>query len=151
MDTNQQIEDVKNQLRAEGFDEEKLNKLMDLAVEEIMDIAMTELENTASDETLEQLASEQDAPVSTVEEGVDRLERIFVAAYGENADQKKLEMMLAYLQDTLEQTRKAKDLLQKYQAGDPSAVAQVKAQEGNPDVDEVMKYMDKPTSEDASL
>jgi hypothetical protein len=151
MDINQQIEDVKNQLRAEGFDEEKLNRLMDLAVEEVMDIAMTELENNASDEVLEQLASEQDAEVKTPEEGINRLQKIFEAAYGESAEQKKLEMILAYLQDTLEQTKKAKDLLQKYQAGDPSAVAQVKAQEGNPDVDEVMKYMDKPTSEDVSL
>jgi len=151
MDLNQQIEDVKNQLKTEGFDDSKLNQLMDLAVEEVMDIAMNELENNASDEVLEQLASEQDTPVSTPEEAVNRLQKIFETAYGENAEQKKLEMILAYLQDTLEQTKKTKDLLQRYQAGDPSAVAQIKAQEGNPDVDEVIKYMDKPTSEDVSL
>ncbi len=151
MDLNQQIEDIKNQLKAEGFDEEKLNKLMDLATEEVLDLALQDLENNASDEVLEQLGNEPDTEIQTKEEAMDRIAKVFVAAYGENADQKKLEMILSYLQDTLEQTKKAKDLLQKYQAGDPSAVAQVKAQEGNPDVDEVMKYMDKPTSEDVSL
>lgn len=141
MDTNQQIEDIKNQLRAEGFDEEKLGKLIDLAAEECLDIALQDLENNASDEVLEQLGSEPDTEIQTKEEAMDRVAKVFVAAYGENADQKKLEMMLAYLQDTLEQTKKAKDLLQKYEAGDPSAVAQVKAQEGNPDVQEILKSM----------
>lgn len=141
MDTNQQIEDIKNQLRAEGFDEEKLNELLDLAAEETLDTALQDLENNASDEVLEQLGNEPDTEIQTKEEAMDRVAKVFVAAYGENADQKKLEMMLAYLQDTLEQTRKAKDLLQKYQAGDPSAVAQVKAQEGNPDVQEILKSM----------
>ena len=143
MDTAQQIEKVKAQLREVGFNEEKLNQLLDLAVDEVVDIALTDLENNASDEVLEGLASQQDTDVQTPEEAMQRVQMVFEAAYGENAEQKKLDLILAYLQDTLNQTIQAKDLLQRYQQGDPTAVAQVKAQEGNPDTQKILEEMNK--------
>jgi hypothetical protein len=42
---------------------------------------------------------------------MDRIAKVFVAAYGDECRSKELEMILSYLQDTLEQTKKAKDLL----------------------------------------
>ena len=141
MDTSQQIENVKAQLREIGFDEDRLNQLMDLAAEEAIDIAMEDLAETASDEVLEQLASGSKDEITTPEQAVERINKVFESAYGPNAEQKKLELILAYLQETLEQTKQAKDLLQRYQAGDPTAVAQVKAQEGNPDTQEILKKM----------
>ncbi len=141
MDTKQQIEEVKTQLKAEGFDENRLNQLLDLAAEEALDIALQDLGNNASDEVMEQLASEPDTQVQTQEEAMSRIEKVFVAAYGDNAEQKKMELILSYLKESLEQTKQAKDLYGRYQAGDPTAIAQVKAQESNPDVDEVIKHM----------
>jgi len=141
MDTNQQIEEVKTQLRAEGFDETKLNELMDLAAEEALDLALADLADNASDEILEQLAQEPDTPIQTQEEALARIEKVFTAAYGENAEQKKLDFILVYLTDALNQTKQAKDLLKRYQDGDPTAVAQIKAQEGNPEIQDVMKHM----------
>lgn len=141
MDTKQQIEEIKTQLKAEGFDDNKLNQILDLAAEEALDTALQDLGNNASDEMLEQLANEQDTQIQTKEEAMSRIEKVFSAAYGDNAQQKKLELILSYLKETLEQTKQAKDLYNRYQAGDPTAVAQVKAQEGNPDIEEVMKHM----------
>lgn len=141
MDTAQQIESVKAQLTEVGFDEEKLNQLLDLAAEEAIDIAMEDLQTTASDEVLEQLATEVDQEVQTPEEAISRINKIFETAYGVDAETKKLNMILAYLQDTLDQTIQAKDLLKRYESGDPTAVAQVKAQEGNPDTQEILKRM----------
>ena len=141
MDTAQQIEDVKTQLKEIGFDEGKLNQLMDLAAEEAIDIAMEDLAETASDEILEQLATESEKEIQTQEEAIARINKIFEIAYGVEAEQKKLNAILTYLQGTLEQTKQAKDLLKRYEAGDPTAVAQVKAQEGNPDTQEILKRM----------
>jgi phosphoglycolate phosphatase-like HAD superfamily hydrolase len=141
MDTKQQIEEVKTQLKAEGFDDNKLNQLLDLAAEDALDTALQDLGNNAPDEIIEQLSKEPDTEIQTQEEAMSRIEKVFATAYGENAEQKKLELILSYLQETLEQTKQAKDLYDRYQAGDPTAVAQVKAQENNPDVDEVVKYM----------
>ena len=141
MDTAQQIENTKAQLREVGFDEDRLNQLLDLAAEEAIDIAMEDLAETASDEVLDQLASGSKDEITTPEQAVERINKVFESAYGPNAEQKKLELILAYLQETLEQTKQAKDLLQRYQAGDPTAVAQVKAQEGNPDTQEILKKM----------
>ncbi len=141
MDTAQQIENTKAQLREVGFDEDRLNQLLDLAAEEAIDIAMEDLAETASDEVLEQLASGSKDKITTPEQAVERINKVFESAYGPNAEQKKLELILAYLQETLEQTKQAKDLLKRYEAGDPTAVAQVKAQEGNPDTQEILKKM----------
>lgn len=139
MDTAQQIENLKTQLKEVGFDEDKLNQLLDLATEEVIDIAMEDLAETASDEVLEQLASVSENEITTPEQALERINKVFEAAYGPEAEQKKGELIIAYLQETLEQTKQAKDLLKRYQDGDPTAVAQIKAQEGNPDTQEILK------------
>ena len=114
---------------------------MDIAAEEILQMAIDDLGESADDATLEMVAQEVDKPITTAEEAVSRMSLIFEKAYGAEAENKKNEMLLNYLKQTLEATKSAKDLYNRYQAGDPSAVATIKAQEGNPDVQKVVDLM----------
>lgn len=141
MDYTTEMQNVKNELKAIGFDDVKLNQLLDLATEEILQMAIDDLGETADDATLEMIAQEVDKPVTTPEEATSRMALIFDKAYGLEAENKKNEMLLNYLKQTLEATKSAKDLYNRYQAGDPSAVATIKAQEGNPDVQKVVDMM----------
>ena len=141
MDYTTEIENVKSQLKQIGFDDEKLNQLMDLAAEEILQDTVDTLGETADDATLEMVAQEMEKQVTTQEEVIARINMIFEKAFGTEAENKKNEFLLNYLKQTLEDTTKAKDLYNRYQAGDPSAVATIKAQEGNPDVQKVVDLM----------
>lgn len=132
------IENLKNELRTLGFDEEKINGLMDLAAQEALDTAMEDLGALENDADLEELAQMISDPTK---DNASKLNMIFQKAYGMNAENKKMELLVSYLQSVIEDTKKAKDLYNRYQAGDPSAVAQIKAQEGNPDVQAVVDQM----------
>lgn len=135
------IDNIKNELRTLGFTEDKLNQLMDLAAEEALAITIEELQTTASDEVLEDLAKTFENEPANEADATAKLNMVFDKAYGPNANAKKEELILTYLRETLEDTKKAKDLYTRYQAGDPSAVATVKAQEGNPDVQKITDMM----------
>lgn len=141
MDYTAEIENIKNALKAIGFDEEKLNQLMDLAAEELLQEAIDTLGETADDATLEMVAKEMDKQITTQEEAQTRINMIFEKAYGMEVENKKNEFLLNYLKATLEDTKKTKDLYDRYQAGDPSAVATIKAQEGNPDAQQIADMM----------
>lgn len=135
------IENLKNELRALGFTEEKLNQLLDLAAEEILDIALNDLEANVDDATMEELANTMSTQPSDATEATKRINMVFEKAYGANAEYKKVELISNYLKQAIEETKAAKDLYARYQAGDPAAVAQVKAQEGNPDVQAIADQM----------
>lgn len=141
MDFPLELEQVKNELKALGFTEDKLNQLMDLAAEEALYQALEELKNTANDSALEELANMFENQAIDQTEAARRLNLIFEKAYGTEADNKKQQLVLTYLKQTLEDTKKSKDLYDRYQAGDPTAVATIKAQEGNPDVKKVQDLM----------
>lgn len=141
MDFPSELEQVQNELRTLGFTEDKLNQLMDLAAEEALYQALEELKNTANDGALEELANMFENQAVDQTEAARRLNLIFEKAYGADADIKKQQLVLSYLKQTLEDTKKAKDLYDRYQAGDPTAVATIKAQEGNPDVKKVQDLM----------
>lgn len=132
------IEQLKSELRSLGFTEEKLDQLMDLAAQEVLEIALEDLGTTADDATLEQMAQMMESPS---EDAAKKLNMIFEKAYGPNAENKKLELLTTYLKEVIEDTKKAKDLYTRYQAGDPTAIATVKAQEGNPDVQKIADMM----------
>lgn len=135
------IDNIKNELRTLGFTEDKLDQLMDLAAEEALAITIEELQTTASDEVLEDLAKTFENEPTNESDATAKLNMVFDKAYGPNANAKKEELILTYLKETLEDTKKAKDLYTRYQSGDPSAVATIKAQEGNPDVQKVVDMM----------
>ena len=135
------IEQIKNELRTLGFTEEKLNQLVELAAEEALHTAIEDLQATASDSTLEELAKTLENPPISKEDASSKLDSIFEGAYGLNAENKKEELVLNYLRQTIEDTKKTKDLYNRYQSGDPVAIATIKAQEGNPDVKEILDLM----------
>lgn len=132
------IESLKNELRALGFAEDKIEGLMDLAAEEALDTAMEDLGAMENDSVLEELAQVISDPTK---DNAFKLKTIFDKAYGTNAEAKKTELLTTYLKEVIEDTKKAKDLYARYQAGDPAAVAQIKAQEGNPDVQAIVDQM----------
>jgi hypothetical protein len=75
----------------------------------------------------------------TKENAMQKLNDLFTGVYGEEAPSKKQELILNYLKKSLDQIDKVKDLLNRYKAGDPSAVAAMAAQEGNPDVQKILE------------
>jgi len=140
MDNTQQIEAAKQELLSLGFTEEKYNKLIELALEEMVDNALNELQEIDL-EGLEKLESQLIPEVKSLEEAEKNLELIFSAAYKEKANETKQQMLLDYLFMTIEETKAAKDLLQRYQAGDPTAIAAIEAQKDNPEIEELMEVL----------
>lgn len=140
MDNTQQIEAAKQELLSLGFTEEKYNKLIELALEEMVDNALNELQEIDL-EGLQKLESQLIPEVKSLEEAEKNLELIFSAAYGEKANETKQQMLLDYLFMTIEETKSAKDLLQRYQAGDPTAIAAIEAQKDNPEIEELMEVL----------
>ncbi len=78
-----------------------------------------------------------------MEEANQNLQKIFTAAYGEQAEQMKQKMLLEYLNHVVTETTTTKDLLTRYQAGDPTAVAAIESNKNNPEVQEFVQYMEE--------
>lgn len=135
------IEQLKNELRALGFTENKLNQLMDLATEEALSVALEDLNRTGDDATMEELANLMEAQPIDANDLANKVNILFEKIYHQNADIKKIELISSYLNGVIEDTKKAKDLYTRYQAGDPTAIAIIKAQEGNPDVQKIQDMM----------
>lgn len=135
------IESLKTELRSLGFAEDKINQLLDIAMEDALDTAVEDLEAVVDDATMEELAKMMEVQPTNAEDALNRVKVIFEKAYGLNAEAKKVELVGNYLKEVIEETKKAKDLYARYQAGDPAAVAQIKAQEGNPDVQAIVDQM----------
>ncbi len=142
MDYTQQIENTKQQLFSLGFTEEKYEQLLDLAVEEMMNAALAELQDKDL-ELLEELEKNLVAEPTTIEEATKNIELIFSTAYGDQANETRQRMLLEYLNTTLEQTKATKDLLQRYQAGDPTAIATIEANKNSPEAIAVAEYLEE--------
>ncbi len=142
MDYTQQIENVKQQLFSLGFTEEKYGELLDLAVEEMMNSALADLQDKDL-ELLEELEKNLVAEPTTVEEATKNIELIFSVAYGDQAEETRQKMLLEYLNTTLEQTKATRDLLQRYQAGDPTAIATIEANKNTPEAIAVAEYLEE--------
>ena len=117
------------------------NELLNLAAEELLDQALDQLQRKDL-EVLQRLESQLISEVSTQEEAKRNISLIFTTAYGENAEEMKQKMLLDYLTMIVEQTKTIKDLLQRYKAGDPTAIAAIEAQKDNPDVEKFLNYME---------
>lgn len=142
MDFNTELEGIKQKFLSMGFTEEKYNELLEMAAEEMMDTALMDLQEKDI-LLLEQLEKNLVAEPTTAEEANKNIGLIFTTAYGEKAEETRQKMLLDYLNTTLEQTNSVKDLLQRYQEGDPTAIAAIEAQKDNPDVQEFVKYMEE--------
>ncbi len=149
MDIRQQIEGVKQDLLSEGLMEEKLNELEGLAAEEAIEQALQDLQekDIATIEALEQSLVMQP---KSLEEAGKNIQLIFDTAYGEQSETMRQQMLYTYLSNVLANIRNSKDLLARYQAGDPTAIAVIESNKNNPEVEELLQYMEDAdrTSED---
>lgn len=137
MDYNIEIEKIKQELITLGFTQEKIEELLKLALEEITDIALVEIRDkdiTAIEEVGNTLSSTTSSP----EEVVNNIATLLKTAYGENSEEARGKLMYEYLLSTLDEARKAKDLVNRYQAGDPTAVATINANKDDPEVQEII-------------
>jgi len=132
MDYSTEIENLKNELKTLGFDDDKINQLLDLAAEELIEEALDYLAENSDDATLEMISQEMEKPITTPLEAQAKLVMLLEKAYGTEAENKKGEFLFNYLKTTIEDTKRAKDLYDRYQTGDPSAVAAIKATRGRP-------------------
>lgn len=138
MDYLDQIETVKNNLKDRGFTDEDINQLTNLAIDNAVEIALEDLQDK-DPKIIAQLNQDLSQTQTTTENAMQKLNTIFNQVYGVEANTKKQELVLNYLQESLEHLDKVKDLLNRYEAGDPSAVAAISAQEGNPDVQNILE------------
>ncbi len=145
MDLKIELENLKKELAVLGFDEVKINELLELASQEAVDRAIEETEEKLDDVQIEQLANKMQKEPQTKEEATIILNNIFEAIYGQDAENKKLEFVNDYLKETIEMTKQSKDLLTRYQQGDPTAVATIEANKDNPDVLELQKELENST------
>lgn len=137
MDSKVEFDSLKNELIGLGFSEEKFYELLDLAIEEAIDIALNDLEENVDDSTMEQLSIDMDKQVNSKEEAMSQINMVFQKVYGTEAENKKLEFINQYLKETIELTKKSKDLAQRYMQGDPTAIAAIRSNMDNPNTKEV--------------
>lgn len=138
MDYLNEIEIVKSKLKDNGFTDEDINQLINLAIDNAVEVALDDLQDKEP-QVIAQLNKDLNQIPVTTENAMQKLNTIFNHVYGKEANTKKQELVLNYLQGSLEHVQQVKDLLNRYQAGDPSAVAALSAQEGNPDVQNILE------------
>lgn len=140
MDYLQQLEQLKKDFIEVGLTEDVFEKLQSLALEESLDRAMGDIpEEKMNEEEMKALAKRD---IKTEEDFKTLYDAVFTKAYGEEEGKKKsVEFIIEYLKESLEIAKQSKDLAQRYQAGDPTAVATVQANIDNPDVKEIEKIM----------
>lgn len=131
-----------DELKSLGFEDDKINQLLDLAAEEALDVALNEIDEKLNDQELEELSKQLEKPIQTKEDAEEKLDLIFNKVYGENAENKKLELINKYMRETLEITKKSKDLFDRYQQGDPTAVATIQSNMGDSDVQAIKDHIE---------
>jgi len=141
MDPKTEFETLKQELMDLGFTQDKLDELLMLATEEIIDRTLDALEQSEDDQKLEELATLLETPTNNEEEAIERLNKVFSAAYGEDVENKKLELLNTYLKETIQATKDTKDLLKRYQDGDPTAVASIQSNMGDPDAQKIQESL----------
>ncbi len=137
MDPKTEFETLKQELMDLGFTQDKLDELLMLATEEIIDRTLDTLEQSEDDTKLEELANMLETQPNNEEEAIERLNKVFSAAYGDDVENKKLELLNTYLKETIQATKDTKDLLRRYQDGDPTAVAAIESNMQDPDAQKI--------------
>lgn len=76
---------------------------------------MEKLSQTLTDDELDSITKELEKPLNNKEDAIQRISILFQKAYGDNAENKKLELINEYLKKPLDLAKESKDLLQRYQ------------------------------------
>jgi len=136
MDYLSKIEEVKQELLSLGFTEDKYNELLELAIQEAIDITLVDLREK-DDVVVQELEQNLKKDIAQEEDAKSNIDLIFTTTYGEKAEEMKSKLVFEYLETALEETKKAKDLFERYQSGDPTAVATINANKDNPEIEEL--------------
>ena len=139
---NTELEQYINELKSFGFKDDEINQLLDLAAEEALDTALNEIAEKLNNQQLEELSKQLEKPIQTKEDAKEKLDLIFTKVYGENAETKKVELITKYMKETVEITKKSKDLIDRYQQGDPTAIATIESNMGDPDVQAIKDHIE---------
>jgi DNA-binding transcriptional MerR regulator len=139
---NTDLQQSIDELKSLGFEDNEINQLLDLAAEEALDVALNEIDEKLNDQELKELSQQLEKPIQTKEDAEEKLNLIFNKVYGENAENKKLELVNKYMKETIEITKKSKDLFDRYQQGDPTAVATIQSNMGDPDVQAIKDHIE---------
>jgi hypothetical protein len=140
MDYNTQLEQIKSQLLAEGLNNDAIEKLLSLAVEDSVDRALADIPEDVDDPEIDALANME---ITSEEQFTKLYDTVFAKAYKDEADSKKMEYIIQYMQESLDMVKQTKDLAKRYQEGDPAAVAAVQANMDNPDTKRIQELMDQ--------
>ena len=140
MDYNTQLEQIKGQLLAEGLTNDSIEKLLSLAVEDSVDRALADIPEDIDDPEIDSLSNME---ITNEEQFTKLYDTIFAKAYKDQANQKKMEYIIQYMQESLDIAKQTKDLAKRYQEGDPSAVAAVRTNMDNPDTKHIQELMDQ--------
>lgn len=139
MNPQEEFESLKQELFSLGFNQPKFDELLELAAQEAVAIALEDLELIEDEQKLEELSTLMNTPVNDKSEAEERINKLFITAYGQEAESKKLALVINYLKETVEITKSSKDLMARYEAGDPTAIASVQS---NIDEQEVQAVQD---------
>ncbi|MCD4756234.1 hypothetical protein K8R20_01290 [bacterium] len=114
-----------------GLDEKTSNELFNTISEEILDIMFQKLAGTTTNQDLEILQQRLQNSKST-EHYENILKEIAVTAYGDNALEELKKMFLDHIEEIKNTIAQSKDLLKRYEQGDPEAIVLInKAQQSD--------------------
>lgn len=131
---NTELEQSIQELKSLGFSDEKVNQLLDLAAEEALEVALNDIDQKLNDQELDELSKLLEKPIQNKKDAKEKLDHIFKTVYKENAKNRKTELVNKYLKETIELTKQSKDLIDRYHQDDPTAVATIESNIGDPDI-----------------
>jgi hypothetical protein len=115
-------EEIITKIKDLGLDETTSEQLFNDISAEIIDMMMQELVETTTDEELKAL-NERLQNAKSTEHYESILKEVSVTVYGDNAIEELHNMFIEYIEELKNTISQSKDLLRKYEQGDPDAVA----------------------------
>lgn len=138
MENNTEYNDLLDQLRQLGFDENRINKVLDLALEEMFDTAMEDLEISENISNIDKIKEISQKPLVNPTDGIERMNEIFTIIYGEESEKKRYDFLVQYLKNIIDITKKAKEVMNKYNMGDPDTIQQVNNKLNTQEVQDIL-------------
>lgn len=114
-------EEIITKIKELGMDDNQSEELFNNIAEEIADLMFQELAETSTDQELEELKQRMENSKST-DHYESILKEIAVTVYGDNATDELKQMFLDYIAELKDVIAQSKDLMDRYNQGDPEAV-----------------------------
>lgn len=121
------------ELKDLGFSKEQVEELLDIAEQEIRDAVLEDLAYNGEEAKVQEYLQKFEAVKSDPQGFATTFDEAMGTLYGaENVQSKKDEMLVAFLTNIVDLTKKTKDLYQKYSQGDPNTVKAVEEANASP-------------------